>query len=616
MFKNITIQSKLYVAFSLSILGFIAMAYLLYHSIHDIKNLGSINAYVSKLNSDMLTLRRNEKDFLLRKSLKYKTKFQNNVVLLKKDVKHMQDLLDTHSLDKRETVKFVAVIKQYENIFLKLIKNQENIGLNSKDHLYGSLRNSVHKVQNTAKGLNDFVLLSEIYELRKHEKDFMLRKKMKYVDKYKKISNKLIENSSGEIKADLISYSHDFLALVKDEQIKGLTPTTGLRGEMRKTVHKTEIILKQLSSETKKMIVKEIDRSYMLSFSLAAFLIALMILLAFYISNNIIKALEELEYRAKDLSEGDGDLTARLKISGHDEISQVSVHINGFIKKVQDTIILAKESGTENASVSEELARTSLEIGKKAETEASIVTQVSEQGKELQAILSLAIQDAKITENDLDKAEKTLDNSKALIITLSEEIGVRSVAESELAEKLNSLSSDAGEVKQVLEVIGDIADQTNLLALNAAIEAARAGEHGRGFAVVADEVRKLAERTQKSLTEINTTISVIVQAISDASQAISINATEIEKLSLNASQAENEISSSVGIMDNAVHKVDSMVKGYIDNSKAIESMIIKVDEIDELSSENARSVEEIASASDHLSNMSANLNQLLDSYKS
>jgi len=103
-------------------------------------------------------------------------------------------------------------------------------------------------------------------------------------------------------------------------------------------------------------------------------------------------------------------------------------------------------------------------------------------------------------------------------------------AEIALSDDLKSLTQNAEEIKNVLTIIADISDKTNLLALNAAIEAARAGEHGRGFAVVADEVRKLAENTQKSLTEINASVNVIVQSISDASDAVERNATAALKL--------------------------------------------------------------------------------------
>jgi methyl-accepting chemotaxis protein len=330
----------------------------------------------------------------------------------------------------------------------------------------------------------------------------------------------------------------------------------------------------------------------------------------------LVRPLKELENRAKDLAHGEGDLTQRLKIDGNNEISRVSRHINSFIEKVQETIIQAKQTGNENASVAEELARTSLQIGQKAEEESTIVNEVSVKGKELQNILSNAIDHAKNTETELNGAEDTLNSANNLIIALAENISIRSSAESELADKLGTLSNDAQQVKGVLEVIGDIADQTNLLALNAAIEAARAGEHGRGFAVVADEVRKLAERTQKSLAEINATIGVIVQSITDASDSISHNATEIERLSENANDAQNEISNGVDVMNVAVKKVDSMITGYVENGNAIQGMIDKVDVINELSVSNARSVEEIASASDHLSSMTSKLNNLLASYKS
>jgi len=346
-------------------------------------------------------------------------------------------------------------------------------------------------------------------------------------------------------------------------------------------------------------------------------MLVIFIIISIMISLKIILSpLKDLEVRAKDLAEGDGDLTQRLQIVGNNEITIVSTHINSFIEKVQNTIIQAKQSSTENASVSEELARTSLQIGQKTEEESIIVSEVSSDGKNLQAVLVNAVSDAKNTGEELNGAEQALEKTNELVTTLAENINIRSSAEAELADKLNSLTSDAQQVKLVLDVISDIADQTNLLALNAAIEAARAGEHGRGFAVVADEVRKLAERTQKSLLEINATISVIVQSITDASGEISVNAIEIEKLSGSANEAQGEISNSVTVMRTAVVNVGDMVTGYIENGEIIQSMLEKVDVINDLSVSNARSVEEIASASEHLSSMTAKLNTLLASYRS
>jgi len=163
-------------------------------------------------------------------------------------------------------------------------------------------------------------------------------------------------------------------------------------------------------------------------------------------------------------------------------------------------------------------------------------------------------QKAKELSSALDRLRhETFKEVDGIVSTLTQKIHEATHKENDLAENLLQLTQDAEQVKEVLTVIGDIADQTNLLALNAAIEAARAGEHGRGFAVVADEVRKLAERTQKSLTETNASISVVVQAIGDSSEQMNANATTMNSLVEGVENVQNKMGEVIGILNDLTH---------------------------------------------------------------
>ena len=309
------------------------------------------------------------------------------------------------------------------------------------------------------------------------------------------------------------------------------------------------------------------------------------------------------------------DFTLKIPIYGKDEIAKISNDINNFIERIRVLISDTKNLSSENSSVANELSSTSLQTGKRVEESTQIVEETNQRCKSMQEAMKESLSIAQAGKDDLQKASTHIKTATEAIRALSSQIIDSANVENQMAGKIEQLSRDAEQVKSVLVVINDIADQTNLLALNAAIEAARAGEHGRGFAVVADEVRQLAERTQKSLTEINATINVIVQAINDSSEQMGINSKQIQELTHVASDVEKTINDMSATMNNAIAMSDKTMQDYIATGKNVNEIMDGISEINQISSENARSVEEIASAAEHLNKMTDALNTKLSVFR-
>lgn len=309
------------------------------------------------------------------------------------------------------------------------------------------------------------------------------------------------------------------------------------------------------------------------------------------------------------------DLNIRAKISTYDEIGLLKENFNKFLTAIEDVIVSSKSSANENTTISKELSTTSLAVGSNVESSVAIVNEATSQAKFIQDEIQSAILDAKESKNDIVIASENLQSAREDIVALTSKVQENAALEADLAQNMESLSQEASEIKDVLVIISDIADQTNLLALNAAIEAARAGEHGRGFAVVADEVRKLAERTQKTLAEINATINVVVQSIGDASTHMNDNSKEIQDLAVIAQDVEEKINSTVEIVSAAVDVSDKTVNDFETTGKNVEAIVEKVEKINTISSTNARSVEEIAAAAEHLNTLTNDLNSQLEIFR-
>jgi methyl-accepting chemotaxis protein len=371
-------------------------------------------------------------------------------------------------------------------------------------------------------------------------------------------------------------------------------------------------------------ILSEIDEAEVLltpnsirnSLTLTAIIIlVLVIALSFFlISRSVIRPLNIFKSKMLEISKKH-DLMQRVSTDAPQEIMEIATSFNSLLASLQELISTSKNSSNENASISHELSTTALGVGNNVESSVVIVKEATQQAKKVKNEITNAIIDAQESKEDIIKANENLQDARNDIISLTSKVQITAQTEAELAQNMETLSKDAGEVKSVLTIISDIADQTNLLALNAAIEAARAGEHGRGFAVVADEVRKLAERTQKTLAEINATINLVVQSIGDASTHMSTNSEEIQELANIAQGVESKINSTVQIVSEAVSASDITVKDFENTGKNIEIIVGKVEEINEISSTNARSVEEIAAAAEHLNGLTNELNSKLETFR-
>ena len=343
-------------------------------------------------------------------------------------------------------------------------------------------------------------------------------------------------------------------------------------------------------------------------------LIIISIIAILIINISVVKPIERFKNTLLDISKNN-DLTIKVNEQAPTEIAEIAISFNKLMVSLKELIETSKLSSSENASISHELSTTATGVGQNVEKSVLVVQDATQKANEIKQEIDTAVTDALESKEDIIQASGNLDNARNDIVSLTSKIQHSAELEVELSERMGTLTHDANEVKTVLEIISDIADQTNLLALNAAIEAARAGEHGRGFAVVADEVRKLAERTQKTLTEINATINVIVQSIMDVSGQMSSNSEEIQELANTATEVEEKINQTVDIVNTAVTASGKTVSDFEKTGNDVEDIVSQVAEINEISSNNARNVEEIAAAAEHLNSMTAELHSKLETFR-
>jgi methyl-accepting chemotaxis protein len=357
----------------------------------------------------------------------------------------------------------------------------------------------------------------------------------------------------------------------------------------------------------------ETQRNSLLTY--VCILILLITILGYIIGKSIITPTHEASDLMKDIAEGDGDLTRTLDEKAQDEISRLAHYFNEFTTKMRDSladvannanIVLSRAQSVANASESAQLL---------TQNQSDITTQVATAMEQMTSQIRDVSNNASAAENAANDAQKNTNQGKEIISNTITQMQSLSTNIDGVSQVVTSLAAESVNIGSVLDVIRGIAEQTNLLALNAAIEAARAGEQGRGFAVVADEVRTLANRTEQSTNEIQQMIQKLQAGAQEAVAAVQVS-QDISNQTVEQTSKANDALSEIDKLMELISEMNTQIaRATEQQTQAADEVNLRINDLAGMTDESLATSESLLDASSELRASSHSMSEVVGRFK-